>query len=394
MKLFGAPRTKTSATPDRPAAAPAATAPPVYLVSTAGHPNYGDELITRAWLDHLADRMPDRDVWLDCPHPGRAAHLFAGAHPRLRTTGTLWELALGSETHDPVADAARVGRLVRDLGSPRVDQGLLALRDVASIHLLGGGHLNTMWQDNLGLVAAVAAVREAFGVRAYATGLGLMPLDEAVVPWLRDALARFDHVEVRDAPSAEAAGVEAGIDDAFLALALADRRRVFDPEPGPDRMVLVQGDLRAWDDDAAVATIEGFLAGIAPGSVGFAEAIPPDDHRYRELTRPDARFYPFGHIWADGLPARPGQSWLTSRFHVHLLAAAAGAAGVIVAGRPGYYDVKHESLLALGTGWTLVPAGAPVRAEDATADPGFVDRARELGARKRALADRLYGPAR
>ena len=50
---------------------------PFYLVSTAGHPNYGDEVITRAWLDYLAERFPRSTVWLDCPHPGRAAHLFA-----------------------------------------------------------------------------------------------------------------------------------------------------------------------------------------------------------------------------------------------------------------------------------------------------------------------------
>jgi hypothetical protein len=391
MKLFGAPRTRTSATPSAHAA-PAAAGRPLYLVSTAGHPNYGDELITRAWLDHLAARFPDRDVWLDCPHPGRAAHLFLGAHPRLRTTSTLWELALGSESHDPVADADRVGRLVRDLGSPRFDAGLLALRGMASIHLLGGGHLNTMWQDNLGLVSAAAAASEAFGVPAYATGLGLMPLATPggadLAPWLADQLAAFAHVEVRDERSAEAIGAEVGLDDAFLAL--AHKRRVFDERATPDRMVLVQGDLVAWQDDDAIASIESFVSGISPDSVGFAEAIPPDDHRYRGLVRPDARFYPFGHIWADGLPARAAQRWLTSRFHVHLLAAAAGAAGIVIAGRPGYYDVKHESLRALGTGWALVEAGAPVRADDATLDPSFPDKARALAQRKRELADRIY----
>lgn len=391
MKLFGASRARSSASPAAPAQ-PDADRKPLYLVSTAGHPNYGDELITRAWLDHLAARFPDREVWLDCPHPGRAAHLFARTHPRLRLTDTLWELALGSDSHDPVADAARIERLVRDLGSPRFDAGLLALREMDSIHLLGGGYLNTMWQDNLGLVTAMAAVREAFGVRVFATGLGLMPLmadgGADLAPWLRDRFAGFEHVEVRDEPSAAAIGAELGLDDAFLAL--AQKRRAFDERRSPDRMVLVQGDLRAWGDDAALATIESFLAGISDASVGFAEAVPPDDHRYRERALPDGRFYAFGHIWADGLPARAGQRWLTSRFHVHLMAAAAGAAGLVVMGRPGYYDVKHESLFALGTGWTAVRAGDRVRAEDATVDPAFGDTARELAARKAQLADRLY----
>ncbi|GAA1470162.1 polysaccharide pyruvyl transferase family protein [Microbacterium thalassium] len=362
--------------------------PPAYLVSTAGHPNYGDELIARAWLDHLAERHPDRDVWLDGPRPGRAAHLFAGTHPRVRFTDTLWELAHGSPSHDPREDAERIAGLVTGLGSPRFDPGLLALRGMASVHLLGGGYLNAMWHDNLGVVAALAVLRREFGIPVHMTGQGLMPAGE-FGPWLREQVAGFDVVETRDAESAALIGGEVGLDDAFLALDVG--RPVFDERPSPDRMVLVQGDLRAWEDEAAVASIASFLAAAPEASRGFVEAVPPDDIRYARMVDPDARFWPFGHIWADGLPARAGQSWLTSRFHIHLMAAAAGAAGVVISGRAGYYDIKHRSLLDLGTGWTMVPAGADLRDPAvATRDEGFPDRARELARRKRALADAIY----
>ncbi|WP_345751197.1 polysaccharide pyruvyl transferase family protein [Microbacterium rhizophilus] len=386
MKLFGAPRAKTPATPVTGSLP--LPQKPLYLVSTAGHPNYGDELITRAWLEYLAARHPERTVWLDCPHPGRASHLFAGSHPRLRTTSTLWELALGSESHDPIADAERVTRIVRDLGSPRFDAGLRALRGVASIHLLGGGYVNGVWQDNLGLLSAIAAVREEFGVPAFATGLDVMPLEEPLASWAKDRLAAFASVEARDEATAEAMGVGLGLDDAFLALAL--KRPLYDRRPTPDRMVLVQGDLREWEDDAVLGTIDGFLAGISAASVGFAESNPPDDHHFRGLSRPDSRFYTFGGLWADGLPARAGQKWLTSRIHAHLLAAAAGAAGLVLAGRGGHYDAAHSALLDLGTGWTVVKAGDPVCSEDATVDPSFADKAKQLAARKRHQADRLY----
>lgn len=384
MKLFGAPRTKT---PANPTDLPAASRKPLYLVSTAGHPNYGDELITRAWLEYLSERYPDRPVWLDCPHPGRASHLFGTAHPRLRTTSTLWELALGSESHDPAADEQRVRRIVRELGSPRFDAGLAALEGVESIHLVGGGYVNGRWRDNLSLVSAIAEVHEKSGVPVFATGLDIMPSPGDLTAWLKERLAAFDSVEARDGATAEAVDAELGLDDAFLALSL--KRAVFDSRPTPERMVLIQGDLRTWDDADVKTTIEGFLAGIAEASIGFAEANPPDDAYFRGLTRPEARMYAFGAMWADGLPARAGQRWLTSRLHTHLLAAAAGAAGLVLAGPPDQHS-KHDALLGLGTGWTVVEAGAPVRAEDATVDPSFPERARELAARKRAQADRLY----
>ncbi|MGO1627744.1 MULTISPECIES: polysaccharide pyruvyl transferase family protein [unclassified Microbacterium] len=360
-----------------------------YLVSTSGHPNYGDELITRAWLDFLAEREPESVVWLDCPHPGRSAHLFADTHPNLRTTSTLWELAMGSETHDPVADAARIARLVRDLGSPRFDEGLLTLRGADSLHLLGGGYVNSMWHDNLGLVSAAAEIRRAFDVPVFATGQGLMPLDDAHRGWLTDQFATFSHVEARDEPSAEITKTHRENDDAFLALALP--RPVFAEDDAPERMVLVQGDLLAWSDEEATESIRSFAGASGAAEVGFAEAIPPDDLRYANLM-PDARAYSFGQLWHDGLPARAGQRWLTTRFHAHLLAAAAGAAGTVIAGQPGYYDVKHASLLELGTGWNVVPAGTDLSSPEArpTVDPAFPKKVKQLAARKKALADRLY----
>ncbi|MFB8386198.1 polysaccharide pyruvyl transferase family protein [Microbacterium sp. NPDC055910] len=364
---------------------------PLYLVSTAGHPNYGDELITRSWLDYLAKTHPRSPVWLDSPHPGRAAHLFRGAHPHLQVTNTLWELAMGSPSHDPVEDEGRISALILDLGSPRFDAGLLALRDIASLHIVGGGYLNSMWQDNLGLLAAATAVHREFGVRIAVTGLGLLPIDDAHAEWVRSQLAQFDVVEVRDAATSAFCGVPVGLDDAFLAIGM--RRALYAQEPTPDRMVLVQGDMRAWSEQAAEHSVLTFTGGNPKAEVGFVEAVAPDDAHYARL-RPEATFYPFGRVWNDGLPARARQQWLTTRFHLHLMAAAAGAAGTVILGRPGYYDIKHQSLLDLGTGWNLVEAGADLREEQnrPTADPAFPTLARRLAGRKRDVADGFYRP--
>ena len=48
---------------------------------------------------------------------------------------------------------------------------------------------------------------------------------------------------------------------------------------------------------------------------------------------------------------------MTSRFHLHLLAAACGAAGVAFEIDEDYYRAKHSSLIELGTGWAVAEHG-------------------------------------
>lgn len=47
--------------------------PVVYLLATAGNPNYGDEFIVRSWLEFLQQSAPGAVVWLDAPNPGLCA---------------------------------------------------------------------------------------------------------------------------------------------------------------------------------------------------------------------------------------------------------------------------------------------------------------------------------
>ncbi|MEC5198472.1 polysaccharide pyruvyl transferase WcaK-like protein [Arthrobacter sp. PL16] len=68
----------------------------VYLVSVAGHPNFGDEAIVAGWLRFLARVRPNAEVVLDCPHPASARTLFQGMHPQLSVTDALWRACDGS----------------------------------------------------------------------------------------------------------------------------------------------------------------------------------------------------------------------------------------------------------------------------------------------------------
>ena len=380
----------------RPARLPAAET--LYLVGTSGHPNFGDEFIAASWLRFLARTRPDADVWLDCPSPGLASHLFEGLHPRLRTTDTLWRLVFETTDMDPAAADAHVDRVVGSLGSPRYDLGLLGARRAGSVHLLGGGYLNSVWPHHARLLRAVLRLREISGARLAATGLGLTPASDDDA--LREALGAFDHATVRDAPSAQLTRADRAPDDAFLGLpGVAGYTGTPAAEATDDDVwVCLQADMAEPGAlDAAVDAVRAALAspGLTGRPVRYLEAIPGVDREAFERLGdliPEENFVPFTQLWQEGFPGRPGQTWLTSRFHFHLLAAACGADGTALEVSSDYYRVKHQSLLDAGTGWSVAPAGgtaapAPSGSED------FPATAARLHRTKLREAEELYPPA-
>ncbi len=326
---------------------------PIYLVGPAGNPNFGDEFITASWLRYLAATDPLTDVWLDCPQPGLAQVLFDGLHPRLRVTNTLWRLSQDYADAPAEQLTELVAQRITALGSPAYDLGLLKLRQARSIHLLGGGYVNGNWAHHAALIHALRAVGRLTGAALFATGQGLMP---ALPERQRTGLfAGFSHVSVRDEASAETYGLPQGLDDAFLGLGAELRRSA----RSAGLYVCIQSDTadpNLFDNAVRLARREITAALARNLEVHYIECIPGADRvAYERLADliPARRFLPFTDIWARGLPLSPQHQWITSRFHIHLLAAAAGARGIALGLKPGYYDVKHSSVAALGSGWTV-----------------------------------------
>lgn len=364
----------------------------IYLVGSSGYPNFGDEFIAASWLKYLAEARPDADVWLDCPQPGLAQVLFEGLHPRLRVTNTLWRLVLDNAELAADAAAKTIRERVSGFGTPAYDLGILKLREAESLHLIGGGYVNSTWPHHAGLVAGMRAVSGITGARLYATGQGLMPSlprDNGEDPLFQG----FDVVRVRDEPSAAAHGLELGLDDAFLGMAEEIGRN----EAAPGLYVCIQSDLAdpgRFQAAVDLAREEIQRAGRRGIKAHYVEAIPGVDHAaYERLADliPESRFVPFSQVWTRGLPLSAQQTWVTSRFHLHLLAAAAGARGIAVGVKQGYYDVKHESIAALGSGWALaLGADNPTMPERAGT---LASKLPELLEQKRFEAESLYPPA-
>ncbi|AXB48208.1 hypothetical protein A4R43_01455 [Amycolatopsis albispora] len=364
-----------------------------YLVGPSGYPNFGDELIAATWLRYLAVADPEADVWLDTHSPGPAQLLLDGLHPRLRCTDTLWRLCAEAPSADPWEVADWVQSAVHDPGrAPRWDAGIELLGRTDVVHLIGGGYLNALWPRHVGLIAGAAAAVRRSGGRAAMTGQGLMPFPPGAADLLRSLTDRFAVVDVRDAPSAEllAGGTRPTCDDVFL-----------DP-PSPSAgqarefVLCVQSDIGELPPSALAAQVLGLLRAwdVRPAQLAVVEGIPGVDRTIPALLEHEldgAEFHPFRDVWRHGLPLAPGQTWISSRYHTHLVAAAAGATGVALSVSSQYYTPKHRSLLDLGSGWTLADAGTgdiPERPGGTGFAPQVVRQCFEA---KRSVAEAVYG---
>lgn len=367
----------------------------IYLVSTTGNPNYGDELIAATWLKYLARVAPNSDVWMDCPNPGTSAVLLNGLHPRARFTDTFWRLCWEAPSDEPWAVSAYAQSAINDPGlAPRWVAGIELAARADVVHIIGGGFINGIWPRHYGLLAATVAAARRSGGRAVLTGQGLYPVPTEAQPLVRNLVGQFSIADVRDEPSATALGEATQVsntgDDMFFGIQ-SDRYRDDDL---CEFMICVQSDLL----EVSLPTLAGFTLdtlrawGVHPSQVGVVEGIPGVDRDMFALIEHDlagARFYPFSEVMDGGLPAAEGQYWLSSRFHMHLMAAAVGANGVAISVNSGYYTNKHRSLLDRGSSWSLTD-GRSVPA--LPSGGGFpTDQLRSLQEGKAKLAWSIYG---
>lgn len=367
----------------------------LYLVATTGNPNYGDELIARTWLEHLARIAPDAEVWVDCPNPGPSEVLLGHLHPNVRFTDTFWRLCWEAPSDEPWDVASFVQHAIDNPGmAPRWLAGIELATTVDLVHVVGGGFINDIWPRHVGLLAAsIAAVRRSGG-RAVMTGQGLCPVSEEARPLVRNLVSQFEIVDVRDKPSAQlvSPACEASTtgDDMFFGI----HQGLYRTDDLREVMICLQSDML----DVSVPALAGFLLDtlrewdIGSEQVGIVEGIPRVDREVFALVEhdlPGARFYPLSEILDAGLPAAEGQSWLSTRFHMHLMAAAAGASGVAVSINSNYYTNKHRALIERGSGWDLSEG---LRVPDAPGEGGFDRKTlRKLHEEKIKLAYAIYG---
>jgi hypothetical protein len=365
----------------------------IYLVGSSGYPYYGDEAIAAAWLRHLAATEPDAEVYLDCPNPGGAQLFLGGLHPNVRFVDTLFRIswAAPSEDVEEVAEFAAQATRQPGFGYAHRAAGIELLHTADVFHVIGGGYVNSIWPRHITFLAAGQVLASELGKHVAMTGNALLP-NAASAEMLDRLTAGFAVVDVRDARSrallSSGAVTDTG-DDTLLGLG----DEMYDSRESVSTMMCIQSDLVEGDLEAlATSAVETAKAwGLRPEKIGYIEAIPGQDRVVFEMIEsqlPGMRFYPFTEVWREGLPARRGQRWITTRESLHLAAAATGSWGVAFPVKPGYDDVTHQDLIDKGSRWVIGTPGEP--APETHGEAGFGSALDGLVEAKRAVAQRVY----
>ncbi|MHA6510610.1 polysaccharide pyruvyl transferase family protein [Tessaracoccus sp. Y1736] len=347
----------------------------------AGVPNYGDELIVQSWLHEYRAA-------------GASRVTVSGARvPALR--GLFSEYMPWAQ----FSEAVRVERLARQGGFfDSLEAGFRFLMDPTNdstqlsqeiltadiFHLHGGGYLNEKWPTHAFLVGLAYAAKTRVGCRTIGTGLGWGPLPDPPPERLalfKDAVDAFDVLEVRDQWSYDYltawtsdALIVNGIDDAFLA-------RVEATTQSGSALHLSLHSRR--DIEQLIDHLTSEFLGAFDRHY-FWLCLFEDASAYGRIGRrwPYIQVLPTHQLLAHP-PAHTRNFMLTSRFHPHLVGARLGMHGAFISD-DAYYDVKHRSLVGLGS--PFVPFDRIERlAQWAAQSPNPIND-RALRERKRKLA--------
>src|SRR5699024_9451140 len=100
-------------------------------------------------------------------------------------------------------------------------------------------------------------------------------------------------------------------------------------------------------------------------------------------------FYSFQNLWESGFPAGEKTTWITTRFHYHLIGSSFGSKGIVLTTGSKYYDVKHMSLIKNGTGWNVMNINN-IPNYQATKNNNWRENVAKLSDEKWNLAENLY----
>lgn len=330
------------------------------LVGGSGGPNYGDELMARGWLEAISKRHKVVRLESNIKRNSWAFHdasssIFsddikrvAKKFPKL----TFWE---------QVARGYNFFERGGVKNNNEIDFSFIDKLEV--VHLHGGGYVNSNAPVNGFLLGFCAALSKTYKKKVIATGIGLMPIsspEQEKVELFNAVFGGYRGFEVRDYESFRflkdnlqySENIYFGLDDSFLLSGSEIASYNENKERRSLYLSFAEYNLAKFSD--------GYWPDLKKFSeqydeVVFWECFPWKDRAvYEKLNShfPGLRLAKAKDIVYKKEEFSKQDFLVTSRFHPHLVSARMGMHGVYYSSGK-YYDVKHSSVLAVGSPFNL-----------------------------------------
>lgn len=325
--------------------------PKIFLLGGAGIPNYGDELIAEGWLKWYVQEMgvsPDQ-ITLSGSSAPVLSSLFEPSYKGCSFDDSLKRLRF-EIMPCTFFEAVRIGYEYPSKHSNHAISALKNALDADILHLHGGGYLNEKWPSHGLLLGLLAGVSRITGARLIGTGLGIGPLakpSETDSTIMSEVLSQFDAIEVRDSASMALFGahddsITQGTDDSFLHKITCERN---------SGSALHISSFRGRTGDLICQRLDPSLAAKFDRLI-FWSCLSTDALLYVKIAErfPKAEIYDTGRL-LEAVPLHDADFMITERFHPHLVGARLGMRG-IYRSSTNYYDVKHGSVVQLGSPFT------------------------------------------
>lgn len=329
----------------------------IYVVCHSGYFNLGDELIPRAWIEHLTSAFPKEDIYIDTCNPGKSSILFR-SFKNIIFTDTLWEIS--RECMNMGIDYVLNAEFLKSCSVSRIN-GLEVLSEASHVHMLGGGYLNKDLWFNYSIPITLSILKSKYSYHLSATGLGMEPVDESYYEIISSYMSNFDLIDTRDRQSYDrlyAHGLKEKLsltcDDLFLSIPKRqdtgdkhDKRLIIAPQKGDDPQRVVSFCVKFIREYPLKNDKIHLLSFNAESDHEISNAIA-------SCVGKRCIKYEFNDLWVNGFPIDENDIVFTTRFHAHLISSALGATGYAASVSIPYYDIKHNSLTSLGSGFDVI----------------------------------------
>lgn len=336
------------------------------LIGSVGGPNFGDEAIMRVWIESYLEKSQNNVVFFDgyarenlnkisknMFYPN--AYLSSESQSIFNSTKSLHfsdGKNMASNLNDYCNKIKKISDSIKEL-------------NVEQIHIFGGGYINSIWPDNyLLLVSSVLAAAEA-NIPLIASGQGLTPSNQNYMKFLQ-FFKYFSFCDVRDK---ESFGIISDIiktdkgsftgDDAILSF-LMKKNPLVKEESTPSVVFCVQNDLfdgNLFAKKILSDEIFSFFSGKGFKNFKFISAMhndyfPEDENIKKMATKHNISITHINEMQLIkyGIPVHKDSFFITSRYHVHLLASLWGCKGISLY-KNEYYKIKHDAVNMMGSLW-------------------------------------------